>query len=81
MTRRRVRLTAKDWQQMYLGVSRLLELAEGCPIGALTAEYPSVSECRQILRKIGVHGLAAARRGVAPVRRRAGARRAGGTPA
>ena len=52
--RTRVILTAKDWQAIYNALASLLWHAPN----------------RSVLRKIGVQGMSAATRGVAPVRKR-----------
>ena len=58
MTRRRVRLTKPDWKAIYDGV------AFAQP--TLDKANPRM---RRVLSKIGVDGMAARDRGVAPVRR------------
>lgn len=60
MTRRRVRLTATDWRV----IAETLREVIGCPTSDDEERY-----ARRVFAKIGVDGMAAARRGVAPVRR------------
>ena len=61
MTRLRVRLTAKDWKAIADALAQCIELWPGSTFA------PSM---RRVLGKIGVGGMAARDRGVAPVRKR-----------
>ena len=60
-TRLRVRLTKKDWKAIYDALGLCIDLYPGGTFA------PSM---RRVLGKIGVGGMAASARGVAPVRKR-----------
>ena len=58
--RTRVRLTAKDWKAIYDALAQCIDLWPGSTFA------PSM---RRVFGKIGVDGMAARDRGVAPVRK------------
>ena len=65
--RTRLRLTAEDWRRIYDAFCYLREWNE---TGDIKATPPTSRDCFLVLRKIGVDGMAAASRGVAPVKRK-----------
>lgn len=65
--RTRVRLTKADWKAIYDGVAFAAD--ERGEVRLYESDMPRM---RTVLRKIGVDGMAARDRGVAPVPRRAG---------
>ncbi len=64
--RTRLRLTARDWRHIYAVFAWFIEWNAAGTIEAI----PSTCSGIAILRKIGFNGIAAATRGVAPVKER-----------
>lgn len=58
-----LRLTARDWRRIYAALCYMREWNEAADI---MATPPTSRDCFLVLRKIGLDGMAAAARGVAP---------------
>lgn len=62
-----VRLSKADWRRIYDALAWLIEWSGETDIEQTP---PTRRECQLVLRRIGAQGMAAANRGVAPVRSR-----------
>ncbi len=63
--RTRLRLTARDWRRIYAALCYMREWNE---TGEIRSTPPTARDCYLVLRKIGMDGMAARDRGVAPAR-------------
>jgi hypothetical protein len=64
--RMRLRLTARDWRRIWDALAYMREWNE---TGQINATPPTARDCWLVMRKLGLDGIAASSRGVAPVRK------------